>query len=281
MSKTSTASRNFRIVSKFASIVRGLVFILLPFWPKRRTTFLAILSEQLVPVFDNDLVQPGGLKFWCFGGWPSFRAQSVTDKETATIAWIDGFQDNSTFWDIGANVGVFSLYAAQTKPGMTVFGFEPSATNFAVFVNNIEQNRLDDKITPMLLALSSQTKLDYLHMPTNMAGNTGGQFGQADSSASFKQGILGFSADDLVKAFDIALPNYIKIDVDGLEKEILVGAKELLQQETVKSVAIELTVGSPEQIEAHAILEEAGFALKEAQDTVVGKDVVKNYFYFR
>ena len=40
-----------------------------------------------------------------------WRADTVLTKELDTIGWIDEFDEGSVFWDIGANVGVYSLYA--------------------------------------------------------------------------------------------------------------------------------------------------------------------------
>ena len=40
------------------------------------------------------------------------RAATMLTKQPATIEWIDRFQPGSVFWDIGANVGVYTLYAA-------------------------------------------------------------------------------------------------------------------------------------------------------------------------
>ncbi len=281
MAKSSTASRNKKVGDLFSTFINGLVFLLLPFWPKRRTTMLAILSEKIVPIFYNQVTPSESIKFWCFGGWPSYRAQSATNKEKATIEWIDSFEDGSVFWDIGANVGVFSLYAAKTKKRLNILAFEPSASNFAVFVKNIELNEADNIITPMLIALSSKTQLDYLHMQTNEPGNTGAQFGQKAPTKGFKQGILGYSADDFVAQFKTPIPNYIKIDVDGLEKEILLGAEKILKNKNVKSIAIELTAGSSEQVKADQILTSYNFKLEKSQDTVQGKSSVQNYFYYR
>lgn len=281
MAKSSTASRNQKIVNLFTTFINGLVFLLLPFWPQRRTTMLAILSEKIVPVFYNQVTSAASVKFWCFGGWPSYRAQSATNKEIATIEWIDNFEDDSVFWDIGANIGVFSLYAAKTKKRFNILSFEPSASNFSVLVKNIELNEADDTITPMLIALSSKTQLDYLHMQTNVPGNTGAQFGKKVSEKGFKQGIIGYSADDFIAQFKTSIPNYIKIDVDGLEKEILLGAEKLLMHTDLRSIAIELTAGSSEQVEADRILTSYNFKLGKSQDTVQGKSSVQNYFYYR
>src|SRR5688572_16327185 len=54
----------------------------------------------------------GPLSFMLLGKGPVSRAASLFDKQPATIAWIDAFPAGSVFWDIGANVGVYSLYAA-------------------------------------------------------------------------------------------------------------------------------------------------------------------------
>ena len=44
-----------------------------------------------------------------------WRAKTVLTKESETIQWIDNFNKNETMWDIGSNIGVFSLYAASKK----------------------------------------------------------------------------------------------------------------------------------------------------------------------
>src|SRR6516225_6093965 len=64
------------------------------------------------------------------------RAGSVLSKEPDTIRWIDSFEPNDVFWDIGANVGVFSLYAARRK--VRVLAFEPSAGNYMILCRNVE-----------------------------------------------------------------------------------------------------------------------------------------------
>ncbi len=51
-----------------------------------------------------------------------YRADTFSSKEPETLAWIDNFSENSIFWDIGANVGLYSIYAAKKKrvPGLFV-----------------------------------------------------------------------------------------------------------------------------------------------------------------
>lgn len=42
-------------------------------------------------------------------GW---RFDTLLEKEPDTIEWIDGFRLGETLWDIGANVGIYTIYAA-------------------------------------------------------------------------------------------------------------------------------------------------------------------------
>ena len=48
-----------------------------------------------------------------------YRADTFSQKEPETLAWIDTFQKNSVFWDIGANVGLYSIYPVKTAATTT------------------------------------------------------------------------------------------------------------------------------------------------------------------
>src|SRR5215468_9399255 len=51
-------------------------------------------------------------------------------REPETLAWIDSFETPCRFWDIGANIGVFSIYAGL-RPDVEVSAFEPAAASYA------------------------------------------------------------------------------------------------------------------------------------------------------
>ena len=51
---------------------------------------------------------------------------------------------------------------------------------------------------------------------------------------------FGTSIDDLIEKKTLDIPNYIKIDVDGIEDLILAGAKKMLSNKKVKSILIEI-----------------------------------------
>ena len=65
-----------------------------------------------------------------------FRVDSFSHKEPETLEWIDGFVKGSVIWDIGANVGLYSCYAAKAR-NCQVFAFEPSVFNLELLARNI------------------------------------------------------------------------------------------------------------------------------------------------
>jgi hypothetical protein len=75
------------------------------------------------------------------------------------------------------------------------------------------------------------------------------------------QGIFGVTLDDLCAKWGFPYPNYMKIDVDGIEIPIIKGAENVLKNPALKSVIVEL--GTPtEQEEAVSLMEQAGLKVK-------------------
>ena len=119
-------------------------------------------------------------------------------------------------------------------------------------------------------------RLDALHVPDlgslNMsATNAGNSFNSFESTEDcfgrplaiqFRQSALGFAIDDLRRLFGLAPPNYMKIDVDGIEAQILAGAAQTLADPALRSVLVELEHADTER-NAHIVepLVRAGFVL--------------------
>lgn len=76
-------------------------------------------------------------------------------------------------------------------------------------------------------------------------------------SATHIQGMFGVTLNDLCSQWGFPCPNYMKIDVDGIEISILEGASEVLANPALKSVIIELGTNA-EQEKAVAIMKQAG-----------------------
>ena len=104
----------------------------------KSTAILAQISEDIAPILTEE-TEFGRISFFCPGKIPEWRAKTLLTKEPETIEWINGFNKTDIFWDIGANVGVYSLYAALR--GLSVLAFEPSPSNYYLLSRNIEINK--------------------------------------------------------------------------------------------------------------------------------------------
>jgi FkbM family methyltransferase len=166
-------------------------------------------------------------------------------REPETLAWIDAFETPCRFWDIGANIGVFSIYAGA-RPGVEVRAFEPAAASFGALCRNIEVNGLGDRVQAYCLAISDRTELGRLNLSGTNAGSVFNVFESKDDcfgneiAVVSRQGMVGFSIDGFRRLFGLAAPNYLKIDVDSIEERILAGACETLRDPDLRSVLIEL-----------------------------------------
>jgi len=212
----------------------------------RSTLISAQLAEELAPII-SQTTEYGTIHFFCPGKIPEWRARTLLTKEPETIEWINTFSDKDVFWDIGANVGVYSLYAALRN--IVVLSFEPSPSNYYLLSRNVEINKMDNRISALCIAFNDTTRLDSLYMANTELGGALSSFAEAIDwkgkpfTASFRQAMIGFSIDDFVRQFNPLFPNHIKIDVDGIENKIIKGAKHTLLDRRVKSILVELDSG--------------------------------------
>ena len=145
---------------------------------------------------------------------------------------------------------------------------EPSPSNYYLLSRNIGLNKVDEKISAYCLAFNHKTRLDTFYMSSTGLGDALNNFGEARDwqgsifTAALKQGMIGFSIDDLIKQFNPPFPNYIKINVDGIEDSIINGANRTLIDSRLKSVLVELNIGRKESAqEVIGIFNTSGFTL--------------------
>ena len=173
------------------------------------------------------------------------RAQTLFTKEPITIQWIRSFKKDSIFFDIGANVGVYTLFAAIVSKTQ-VFAFEPESSNYYTLMENIILNNLIDKISAYPIGLSNKTEITSLFIDSFSRGGSHHMIGESldhnlqVKKTKFKQGIFSTTLDELFSRWKFPIPNYLKIDVDGIEYKIIEKSKKLLQNNNLHSVLIEI-----------------------------------------
>lgn len=218
-------------------------------------------------------VSPNYLNHW--------RLKTFALKEPETLDWIDNIDNNSVLWDIGANVGLYSIYAAKTK-NCNVYAFEPSVFNLELLARNIFQNNLTNKINILPFPLASKIGINKLNMTSTTWGGAISTFGSQAighdgkiMNKIFEFTTMGLTMDAAVELLKLPKPDYIKMDVDGIEHLILAGGLNTLK--SVKSVLIEINDDFDEQrINASKILQASGLNLSKK----LHSDLVENMIEF-
>lgn len=214
----------------------------------------------------NKIIEKCGVLFEVSNDLEEYRVCSLLDKEPETIAWIDSWSSqnsNNVFYDIGSNIGIYSLYAASKTSYNHVYSFEPVSSNFLALMKNIALNR-SLNINSFNVAISNACCIESIYISDSRVGNSGAQIGKPVNEYGEKfepimiERVLSFTLDDLVYKFNMPKPNYIKIDVDGCEDAILSGMKSVLLSEELNSILIE--INNKEQISKWInILKKYGF----------------------
>ena len=217
-----------------------------------RRSFLLYFNNFFNEDFYNSIkINNKETKFFVPNDIIKWRLDSLFSKEPETLEWIDSFESNKgediIFWDIGANIGLYSIYAAQKHKNIIIYSFEPSTSNLRVLSRNISINELQNKIIinqfPLLDKEFSFFEMNEPEFIEGWAMNTYGEaldYKGEKFVAKQKYRIFGASVDYLIEKNILKIPNYIKIDVDGTEDKILSGGLKFLGQKNVKSISIEL-----------------------------------------
>ena len=194
-----------------------------------------------------------------------YRSKSFSSKEPDTLIWLEAIPRDAVLWDVGANVGLYSIYAAK-KSGAQVFAFEPSVFNLELLARNIFLNNLQQSITIIPLALNDSLAPSLFKMSTTAWGGALSTFGEdfdqygGQLNSIFEYKTIGITMDHAISILKIPAPSFLKIDVDGIEHFILRGGAYVLSQ--VESVLIEISDDFTEQAEETAQhLQAAGLTL--------------------
>ena len=198
------------------------------------------------------------------------RAQTLFTKEPITIKWIRKFAKDNVFFDIGANVGMYSIFAARISK-VKVYSFEPESNNFNTLIENIISNNLTDNIDAYPIAISDTSGFTSLYLSKFETGSSHHMVDRKldhnlkETMYKNKQGVFKSSLDEIIDNWKFPVPNYLKIDVDGIENIIIKNSTYLLKSVGLESILIEINRNRDEDTEIISILENAGFKYDKEQ----------------
>ena len=208
-----------RKIKFIVSIKRFLVKFYENFYIKylSRRNCLDLLLSRSLPVYRKN---KSVFKLQDLGLITQARAESFERKEPDTIDWIESFKGKCEVIDVGANVGVYSLFCASK--GHNVLALEPQCFNFSLLVKNIFINNFSKQIKAFPISLHYKGTLSYLNLFEGSTCGTANStfdrkvdaYGKSRDDYVDSHGSVGMTLDKLVEDLQIS-PHHIKIDVDG------------------------------------------------------------------
>jgi FkbM family methyltransferase len=193
-------------------------------------------------------------------------------KEPETVRWLENsLREGDTFFDIGANVGAYSLLADRIgRNRIAIYAFEPGFSTFPQLCRNILLNGAQDRISPLCVALSDRDGSDSFNYsdlsPGSASHSLWGALQMLDDPmrgmSPFRQRVPTFRLDELRRRFELDVPSLIKLDVDGFEFQILQGADETLSNARVRTILVEALSESAEEQQIASLLQGHGFQLQ-------------------
>ena len=192
--------------------------------------------------------------------------------EPETVDWLESLPKGSKVYDIGSNVGSYALVAAVN--GHKVYAFEPPGPTFERLEENIALNpQLAHRLFAYPVLLGDENKTVRFSYSSDEPGSALHKMGFGPRSVPMPMQTL----DSYIVEKSLPWPDAMKIDVDGNELRVLLGAEEALTHVNELQVEIDDSVPSSQQV--HYFLGQRGFA--QMDSTLHPWSGVRNVRYAR
>lgn len=222
------------------------------------------------------IIKTAGLIFECEDDIEVMRAQTLLTKEPGTIAWLEKWLTaGDVFWDVGANVGCYSLFAA--KRSLSVCSFEPHMATARSLLRNVRANGLELSVTVITSPLGEEDGWRQFFYARTEPGSSGSQLGPAIDEHGQPFTPVGCETKWATRGDSFAQatghwPDTVKIDVDGLELAVLSGMSLILRYRPPRSIQVEIHKQTDEEI--FSLLVKAGYHLDHRHHTARGQKLI-------
>ncbi len=155
-------------------------------------------------------------------------------EETAKVELLNTIPPNGNFYDIGANIGMFSVYFARERPDINIFCFEPDSSAYGLLESTVKHSKRieKNKISLFKTAIGSSKREEKLYKSSL---NDGGHsflnlYDERENRPREFEMVSIVSLDEFAPQHNLPLPHAIKVDVEGLELEVLKGSLGLIKK---------------------------------------------------
>jgi FkbM family methyltransferase len=149
---------------------------------------------------------------------------------------IEELREDDVFFDIGANLGLYTTFASKKLGKGKVDSFEPYPPNVEVLKKNANRNGNNINIHEIALS-NSQGTINFQQSDETVGSQVGAISPQGEDTV---YEVETASVDGLISANEVPIPNVVKIDVEGAEPLVLEGMEETLEQNACRTVFCEL-----------------------------------------
>jgi FkbM family methyltransferase len=208
------------------------------------------------PARKNRIVQTGLGKFVSRKGTIDFLFANYAYEWNVKSILLKNYKDYDVFLDIGANIGTYSILFG--KKGMKCFAFEAVTENFSTFEENLKLNNLLGKVNCFNFGLGhKEFTADFLFNPINTGAS------HIKNAKPMQRGIPSKAEikplDSVFEGFGLQKEDKIlmKIDVEGMEAEVLQGARKFIS--TFANILIIMESSHSEMKNIEKELTHAGF----------------------
>jgi FkbM family methyltransferase len=168
---------------------------------------------------------------------------------------------NPTIVDVGGNHGYFSIRMKELFPESTIYSFEPDESNFAMLVRNISSVRSTKPIRARQKGVCAHTRVETLYIhPTNIGGHS--IIAETENQETESISIVGL--EEFMLQHDIQKIDFLKLDCEGAEKEILESLNVNLAKK-IHKIVYEPTPRLYNPVEMNKFLEKLGYKISEGQ----------------
>ena len=179
-----------------------------------------------------------------------WRAQSFYEKEPETLAWLDFFSNKANvrlLCDVGANIGIYSLFWLSLNSGNRAFAFEPFNSNFELLERNLRLNEYLQRCQTFPCAVTEQNGDQPYRLSDSRPGSSGFVLTDKGKLSEDLNLIKTLRLDSLF--LKEAESMILKIDIDGADFSALKSSQRLLASKSIVSVLIESKPDEQRRIE--------------------------------